>query len=720
MATIKTAIMVQDSMSPALRSMSNACRILLNNFEDMRKATSNTVDTQSLKLARAELNNTDMILNQIETTARNVNNETKKFPSNLNNATVASNNLLSKVKQIVVAVGGFTLAKKLVELSDESISITARINMMNDGLQTTAELQNQIFSAANRSRGSYLALSNTVASLGNQAKNAFSSSTEIVGFGELLNKMFTISGLDSTGIESTMYNLTQSLSSGKLLGNDYRILKQNAPQMIQYIQDFYKVSRSKLDDMVSKGQITAEGIKQAMFAAANDINTKFDTMPMTWSQIWTKIQNITIKALDPVLAKINELANNERVQAMVNMFVDGISIAAQAILILIEGMAWLIDVTEPLVPLILGVVAAYVAFNIISGIVSGVLGLLAIAHSIAGAAEMIHAGQTMAATAAQHGLNAALLACPVTWIIIAIMAIIVILTYLWFTNDEVAYALLFAWDMLIIGVMTLKLGCEAAFYGIILAGQFLLLGMVGVCYAMLFAWFSFLTGLEAIGVAILYIFQWLYNGVVDIVNGIISVLNKIPGVSIDYAEYANFADNAFEGMMDNVVRRNETLQSMVDDMNAINDSINSNKAKFAANLSSSATTITNKVIELDSTRQNRVNHRNDWINSASNALKDVMNSDSYNFDALNNKTLGDIANNTGQTASNTEISAEDLKYLIDLAERETINRFTTASVNINMTNNNNLNSETDIDGMVEQLATKLEEELQVVADGVHE
>ena len=184
-------------------------------------------------------------------------------------------------------------------------------------------------------------------------------------------------------------------------------------------------------------------------------------------------------------------------------------------------------------------------------------------------------------------------------------------------------------------------------------------------------------------------------------------------------EYANFADNALEGMMDNVARRNEDLQSMVDDMNDVNNSINENKAKFAADLSSSATDIQNKVIELESTRQDRTDHRNDWINGASTAINDALSGASFDFSNMGDGTLGDIAGDTSKIADNTEVSEEDLKYLIDIAERETINRFTTASVNITMTNNNSINQEQDIDGIVTILATKLEEELQSVADGVH-
>lgn len=719
MATIRTAIMVQDSMSPALRSMSNACRILVNNFEDMRNASSNTVNTQALKAAREELNNTDMILNQVEQSARDINQETRKMPSNFNNATSSANGLLNKVKQIAIAVGGIAVINKVVDLSDQVSNNRARLSLIVDDNNSVENLENKIFASAQRSRANYLDMASTVSKLSMNAGKAFGSNDETIAFAELLNKQFVISGAAQQEIASATLQLTQALGSGVLRGEELNAVFEASPNIIQTIADYLDVDIGKIRKMAAEGQITANIIKNAMFASANDINNKFEQMPMTWAQVWTKMKNIAIKALDPALKKINELANNPQIQEMFNIFVDGASLAAQAILALIEGLSWLMDTLDITAPVILGIVGAYIAWNVISGILTTTFSLLVAAQNIHSAATALATGSTLAETAAQWGLNSAMYACPIVWVIVLIMALIVALTYLWFTNDKVAYAILYLWDMLVIGAMTLWLGCKTVFYGIVLAAQFLLLGMIGVCYALLAAWYAFETGLEAVGVGILYIFQWLYNGVVGIVNGIISVLNKIPGVSIDMVEYANFADNALEGMMDNVARRNEDLQSMVDDMNEVNNSINENKAKFAADLTDSSNDIINKTIELETTRQDRTDHRNDWITGASTAINDALSGASFDFSNMGDGTLGDIAGDTSKIADNTEVSEEDLKYLIDIAERETINRFTTASVNITMTNNNSINQEQDIDGIVETLATKLEEELQSVADGVH-
>ena len=247
--------------------------------------------------------------------------------------------------------------------------------------------------------------------------------------------------------------------------------------------------------------------------------------------------------------------------------------------------------------------------------------------------------------------------------------------------------------------------------------------MQTVALGALGAWYFFLNGLQAVGVGILYIFQTLYNGVLGIVNGIIECLNKIPGVSIDTVEYANFADNALDSMMNDVVERNAKLQEMTDDMSETMASIEANKAKFSQDLYDSATNIQNKVGEMNATRQNRVDHRNDWVQGATSAVKDAMNMDGFDFSGMGSgiePNLNKISGDTGAIKDKMDITSEDLKYLRDIAERDVINRFTTAEIKVDMTNNNNINGDNDIDGIVNTLSEKLEEQMTVVAEGVHE
>lgn len=441
-----------------------------------------------------------------------------KFSNSINTSYSNGNKLLSTIKNIALAVGGISAIKGLFNLSDEMTNNKARLNLIVDDGGSVEALQNKIFVSAMNARASYQTTTDIITKLGLQAGKAFKGNDELIAFAEQLNKTFVISGTEATGIESTMYNLTQALSTGVLRGQDLNAVFSNAPQIVQNIADYLNVPIGKIRDMAADGKISAQIVKNAMLKAADETNAKFNKMPMTWNQVFTKMKNIAIKALDPVLNKINALANNQQVQEMFNMFINGASLAAQAILNLIEGISWLLSVLEPVAPVILGLVGAYVGFNIVSMIASGLLGMLSIAHGIAGAAEMLHSGQTMAATAAQWGLNSALLACPITWIVILIMALIVALTYLWFTNDKVAYGILYVWDALKLGIMVAGLGIQGVFYAIVLGAMALWLGIQTCVLGAMAAWFAFQTGVEGVCLVILSIFQGLYNGVVWLVN----------------------------------------------------------------------------------------------------------------------------------------------------------------------------------------------------------
>lgn len=442
---------------------------------------------------------------------KNGHDNQEQFNNSINTANSNSNKLLSTVKSIVLAIGGVSAIKSLVNLSDETTSNRSRLELIVDDNGSVADLENKIFAMSNRTRSDFLATTSVVSKLGILAGDSFKNTDEIVAFTELMNKNFAISGASIQEQTSAMYQLTQAMAAGKLQGDEFRSIMENAPLLAEAIAEYTGKSKGELKELSSEGLITANVIKNAMFVSADQINDRYNKMPMTWGQIWTRIKNVAIKALDPVLVKINELANNQQVQEMFNMFIDGASLAAQAILALIEGISWFISILEPVAPIILGVVAAYVAFNIISGITSGILGLLAIAHGIAGAAEMLHAGETMAATAAQWGLNSALLACPITWIVILIIALIAILVYFWFTNDKVAYAILYVWDALKLGIMVAGLGIQGIWYGLVLAVMYLWLGVQTCILGMMGAWYAFQTGIDAVCLGILSIFQGLYN-----------------------------------------------------------------------------------------------------------------------------------------------------------------------------------------------------------------
>ena len=714
-----------------------------NQVETLRQQLFEAVKTQE-ELTRAmktmDIKATNMAYNKLvsnlDTAEKNIRDNISnqnQFNNSINTGVNSADGLLGKFKQIALTVASMAGMQKVLGLSDQVASNSARLDLIVDDGGSVEELEDKIFASAIRSRGYYLDTANVISKLGILAGDSFKNNDEMVAFAELMNKNFIIGGASIQEQTAAMYQLTQAMAAGKLQGDEFRSIMENAPLLAEAIAEYTGKTKGELKEMSSEGVITAEIIKNAMFASADEINTRFEKMPMTWAQIWTKMKNIALKAFEPVLKKLNELANNPQIQGAFQSLINVLSIAAQAILGLVEGAMWLYSVLEPIAPVILGIVGAYMAFNAAKMLYNTITGISALVTGILTAAQALHTGATIAeaaatttATGAQVGLNAAMLACPAVWIVMIILGLIVALTYLWFTNDKVASALLYLWDALQLGIMAAGLGIQAVWYGLQLAALYLWLGIQTVVLGLMTAWYGFQTGVEAVCLGVLSIFQGLYNGIVSIVNGIITVLNKIPGVEIDTVEAATFADDFAGKMANNIIDRNAKLQEMASQMDGTMDQINEIKGKMGSELSASATNIQNKAIELNATRDDRVAHRNDWISGATSAVKDAMNMDSYDFGSMGSD-LGNIGNNLGKISGDTgsikdslDVTEEDLKYMRDLAERDVINRFTTAEIKIDMTNNNNINSEQDLDGIINTLSEGLYETMTIAAEGVHE
>ena len=235
---------------------------------------------------------------------------TKRLQKQENMAQSVTNSLTSSVLRLAASYISIQGLKKAVDLSDSLVSMRARLDRMNDGLQTTQELETMIYQSAQRSRGSFTDTMGLVSQLGTMAGDAFSSSKEIVQFAEQLNKQLAMSGASGASAQAAILQLEQGLASGVLRGDELNSVMEQAPALAKSIADYMKVSVGELREMGSKGQITADIVKNALFAAAKDTNAEFEKTPMTWAQVWTVASNTAIRALDPLLTAINWVANN--------------------------------------------------------------------------------------------------------------------------------------------------------------------------------------------------------------------------------------------------------------------------------------------------------------------------------------------------------------------------------------------------------------------------
>jgi tape measure domain-containing protein len=645
MATIRNAIQITDGMSPALRSMNKALNIVISSFEQLQRDSGQAVDTTSIQAARTELSRAEASFNSME---REI-NETRMAQENLNGSIRdgggAASGLNGMIKKVAMTAAAAFGVKKIMAMSDTMTQTTARLNLMNDGLQTTDELQQKIAQSAQRSRASYAATADVVAKLGQRAGDAFSSNDETIAFAENLNKMFVIAGASQQEMASASLQLTQALGSGVLRGEELNAVFESAPNVIQAIADYMDVPIGQIRNMAAEGQITADIVKNSMLAATEDINAQFENIPMTFGQIWTSISNVALKAIQPMLTSLGAGAN------------------------------YIYDNWERLSPMFYGVGAA--------------LGVVV-------AAMAVWKAITLAQTIQQWALNAAILANPITWIVIAIAAVIGAIVA-WVRHVG---GLKIAWMMLVDGMKTgwdwLKIAFFTGTYFILDLFDKMRLGMKSTGTGIA----NFMGDMRA---NVIMIMQDMVQGAIDLLNNLIDKANKIPGVSIKAIGEVTFGtDQAIRNEAEKQAR-NASLEAF---RNEIENNINDRDAKLDAMKADAREATAARQAQIDSAQAKIA------ANRAAEDNKDAILSPSAE------QYLQNIDENTSGIKDAVTMSAEDLKYMKDLAEQEVINRFTTAEVRVEMTNDMNVNSSMDLDGMVAYLEDKLTETLQVVAEGV--
>lgn len=642
--------------------------------------------------------------------------EQGRFNREIEEGTNEANSLMQTIKGAVAAYATIQTLSTALNLSDQLTSTTARLNLMNDGLQTTQDLQNMIYLSAERARGSYQATADAVSKLGLMAGDAFGSSEEIIAFMEQVNKQFTIAGTEAAGIDAAMLQLTQAMGSGVLRGEEYNSILEQAPNIIQAIADYMEVPKGQLKDMAAEGQITADIVKAAMFAAADDTNAKFESMPKTFSQIWTSFQNTALMAFQPVLQRMNEIANSEAFQQFVNNAIEGLSMVAGValeIFDLLVGVAGAVaDNWSWLSPIIYGVAAALavyygwqLAVNAINAITKGIHIAMAVAQMIHAAATGALTAATAAEIAAQNGLNAALYACPIVWIIVLIIALIAL-----FYAAVAAVNKFAGTSVSATGIICGAFMVALAFIGNIFVALWNLVVDVFVLIYNLVATVANFIGnvfTDPIG-AVCRLFFDLADTVLGILQALASAIDAIFGSNL--AESVQGWRDSLGGWVDDTFGKGDEVMAK---MNA--DDMKLGRFEYGAAWDagySFGEGIDESIANFDpsSLFDTNVPGADDYANL----------SDYGSGIGGIGSGVDDIAGNTGKIADGMEITEEDLKYLRDIAEQEAVNRFTTAEITIEQTNHNTVSGKMDLDGIVSGLTDAANEAVDRIAEGVHE
>lgn len=640
--------------------------------------------------------------------------EQGRFNQEISAGTQQANELTNTIKRAVAAYVSIQTVGKALNISDELVQTTSRLNMMNDGVQTTAELVNMVYAAAQDARGSFSQMADVVARFGNNAKDAFSSSEEVVAFADLIQKQMTIAGASTQEAANAELQLSQALGSGVLRGDELNSIFEQAPNLIQNIADYLDVPIGKIREMAADGELSADVVKAAIFSATDDINSKFNEMPMTWGQMWQSMQNTALIAFQPVLQRLNDLANSEAFQTFIQGAIEAMATLANILLNVFEVAAsvgaFIGDNWSIIAPIIYGVIAALGAYLAIMGIVNAITAISAAIDATKAAADALAAGQTFLWTVQQYGLNAALAACPITWIIVLIIALI---------------AIIFA----VCNAIAKMTGIANSGFGVITGGVnvviqfFKNLGLtvaniaLGIGNAIAALASNMMTAFHN---AICSIQSWFYNllsTALSVIEGICAALNKLPFVEFDYSGISSAAD-------DYAAKASEAAGNK-EDYQSISDAFNEGFTTFDAFQDGWASDAFNAGAAWGDGVADKVSN---FSLSDVFGQTDIPNVGDYTSgfsDAIANSGVGDgignIDDNTGKIKDSLDITEEDLKYLRDIAEQEAINRFTTAEINVDMSGmQNTVNSGDDIDGFMTKLTDSVNEAVDNMTEGVHE
>ena len=692
-------------------------RSQLNQALQAQEALNQAVDNMDVSAANAAYN---QLSSTVASTERYI-RDNADAQGNLNQQIQAgvntSNELVDTVKRLALAYLSMQSVQKVLDVSDELAMTTARLNTMNqafneiNGTATeTDTIVKQIYASAQNARGSFGDMAAVVAKFGNNARDAFASQDEVIAFANLIQKQMTIAGASTQEASNAMLQLSQALGSGVLRGDELNSIFEQAPNLIQSIADYLDVPIGKIREMAQDGQLTADTVKAAIFSSAEDINAKFEAMPMTWGQVWTSFQNSALMAFQPVLDKVNELANNDQFQGFVE---NAIGLLAQLAVYVLDFFntlasigAFISDNWSIIAPIVYGVIAALIAYAAISGIVAAVNGVMALSASVHAAAEAMQAGATFTATAAQYGLNAALMACPLTWIILLIIAVI---------------AAIFA----VCNAIAKMTGVANSGFGVITGGinvviQFFKnLGLsvaniaLGIGNAIAALASNMMTAFHN---AICNVQSWFYNllsTALTVIEGICAALNKLPFVEFDYSGISSAADD-YASKAAEAAGNKEDYKSIGDAFNEGMSTFDTFQDGWAADAFNAGASwgdgVADKVSGMFSM---------DNIDLTGGVDTSMLSNDFANNAAQTAANTADTADSAGRIADSVDISKENLKYLRDIAETEAINRFTTAEIEVTMNNNNTVSSDMDIDGMVDHLSAGVLEAMERAAEGVH-
>ena len=675
---------------------------------------------------------------ELEKKMEEITGHQKKFKVGISNTNSSMRQLLSTVMSIATIYAGIRTAKWVMGESDQYVSTQARLEMINDNLRTQEELQNAIFNAARRSRAEYDSFAESTAKLGLLAGDAFANNDELIYFMETMQKAFKVSGASASESINAMYQLTQAMAAGKLQGDEFRSIMENAPMLADSIEQYMKNAGVKgvMKDWSRDGLITSDVIKAALFNAADDINTKFATLPMTFGDLWNQMGTTATQIFAPLWERINGSMNDsvsgERFNGIAqtlhtaaiyaNNFFTQVQLLGQSAALLIgriknefgdvahsifsangllgtmtntlskmarsKGAAqfftslakgangltkslelaigafgWMSENFQLFLPILGSMIVGFTTFKIVNGAIHPIV--MGVANGI----SLMHGNMTgltastTAATAAQNGLNLALKANPYIFVASAIMSVVAALGFLVAGISKVNKAAGLAAESQAIG---------------------------GITY-------------EAIELSKKMGYSYSTSQ---------SLLDMKEQMETTDKELRD-ENKKYQSLLDELNRRTDPNGYIKENIKDAEHYVGYSKSQLESYIANNEELIRRNTIT-SITAMNSMKETERAYKAAQSGIDGLMENDISV--GAGTPTLENIAADTSRIADSVDISKENLQYMRDNAERETINRFTTAEIKVDMTNNNNITNQNDVDGLMTAFGIRLREELDATAE----
>ena len=782
MATIQTSIRIFDGMTPAFRHMTNAMNIVLSSFEQLQRTSSNAIDANSIRTAREELARAEAGFDRLEQQIREADGQQRRLNEDINKGASSTDRLVGSAKKLAATYLGIRTLGGLGNLSDQMTSTNARLSMINDGQQSDGGLNKMIFQSAERSRASYLDTAKIVSRVGMNAGKAFSSTKEIVGFAEQLNKKFVIAGASTEEMNSALLQLTQGLGSGVLRGEELNAVFESAPNIIQSIADYLDVDIGKIRSMASEGMLTADIVKNSLLSAAEQTNAEFEKMPYTLGQIFTSVKNNAVMIFGAIQKKIEDTVSSKGFRTFItdvkdslyvlgavgfNVFSGFINLLSSPAFqnffnvmivgssLVVQGLGWIITQAlnvanvfaqnwSIIAPVIWGIIAVIAIYKIT------IISLLAI--------QTLHTTLTLAQSFATALLNGELMAetrflllnkletlglsqanallCVSILKVVAVMALVIAAIFVGvaifnhFAGTSISATGVVVGAFYFLGTCIYDVFAGA--WNIVMAfAEFFVNSFNIVIYNVQMLFYKFqnvvINAMGDVGgsfdncaTALANAFVSAVNIAIKGINGVIKALNLIPGINIKTIGSLDKVDSFVKQYKDYQKTLKEPVKPQ--DWKApymdIKNPFDSYKKGY----------------EVGQNLENKLKDTFDISKIAEDAKKKLGLDDLWDKkyglgDGLGsaglNSPLSDAAKGAKDTAGNTakmaktmDKSQEDLKYLRDIAEQEVINRFTGVNIKIDMNNTNNISKDADVDGIVNVLTEKLNDAMVVSAEGI--